>query len=126
MSTLVPASLRRWFVVHAIVDLVFALPILIDPEGTLQLFGWSTVDPVATRLVGAALIALGTESFLGRHASVASFRTMLRLKVLWSLSACLGIALSISGGAPAGAWLFLMVFSSFSLVWIFYWRMLNR
>ena len=39
MSTLVPASLRRWFVVHAIVDLVFALPILIDPEGTLQLFG---------------------------------------------------------------------------------------
>ena len=126
MTASVPASLRTWFVVHAIVDLLFAVPILIDPAFTLKLFGWTIVDPLASRLVGAALIAIGTESYLGRNASLESFRTMLRLKVLWSLSASLGIALSIMQGSPVGAWFFLLIFVGFSVVWTSYWRRLSR
>ena len=45
---------------------------------------------------------------------------MLRLKVLWSLSANLGIALSIAQGAPLMAWLFQAIFVAFSALWISY------
>jgi len=122
----VPARLRTWFVVHFVMDLLFAIPLLLVPVFTLETFGWSTVDPLASRLVGAALVGIGVESFLGRNASVESFHTMLRLKILWSLSACFGIALTIAQGAPVMAWGFLAIFAGFSVVWIYYWRALQR
>lgn len=36
----VPRALRGWFVVHCVVDLIFAVPLLIAPVTTLQIFGW--------------------------------------------------------------------------------------
>lgn len=116
----VPRALRGWFVVHCVIDLIFAVPLLIAPVTTLQLFGWSVVDPLTTRLVGAALVGIGVESYLGRDRSIDHYRGMLRLKVLWSLSANLGIALSIAQGAPPMAWLFQAIFVAFSALWITY------
>jgi hypothetical protein len=118
---MVPKSLRSWFVVHFIADIAFALPLLFAPAAFLPLFGWTHVDPVTTRLVGAALVGIGGESLLGRNADLASFRTMLRLKVLWSLTAIAGFILSLAqGGAPWGTWLFLAIFVGFSSLWTFY------
>jgi hypothetical protein len=122
----VPGSLRRWFVVHFVADALFAAPLLVAPAFTLGLFGWSAVDPLATRLVGAALVGIGVESLLGRNASRDSFRTMLRLKVLWSVTANVGIALSIAEGAPWGAWVFQGIFLVFSSLWIRYALLLGR
>lgn len=116
----IPASLRTWFVIHCVVDLSFAVPLLVAPVTTLQLFGWTTVDPLTTRLVAAALVGIGVESYLGRDGTVEHFRGMLRLKVLWSLTANVGIALSIVQGAPPAAWLFLAIFVAFSGLWIFH------
>ncbi|MGE4233111.1 MAG: hypothetical protein AB7F43_07260 [Bacteriovoracia bacterium] len=116
----VPKSLRVWFFIHFLADIIFAVPLLLFPVGTLQLFGWTTVDPLATRLVGAALIGIGVESLLGRNGSVQSYQTMLRLKILWSISANIGIALTIAQGAPKAAWLFLGIFLPFSCLWIYY------
>jgi hypothetical protein len=118
---MVPSSLRSWFVVHFIADIAFAIPLLIAPAAFLSLFGWTHVDPVATRLVGAALVGIGGESLLGRNADLPTFRTMLRLKVLWSGTANVGLLLSIlEGGAPWGTWLFLGIFLPFSALWIAY------
>jgi len=116
----VPPALRRWFVVHFFADILFAMPLLVAPRATLGLFGWPAVDPVATRLVAAALVGIGVESLLGRSASRDSFKTMLRLKVLWSVTANVGIAWSIAEGAPWGAWLFQGIFLAFSALWIRY------
>lgn len=115
-----PLSLRRWFIIHFVADLLFAFPLLLAPVWTLSLLGWTVIDPLTTRLVGAALVGIGTESFLGRNGSLDSYRGMLRLKVLWSLSANLGIALSIVQGAPTVAWIFQSIFAFFSALWIFY------
>ena len=118
---MVPSSLRSWFVVHFILDIAFALPLLIAPVAFLSLFGWTHVDPVTTRVVGAALVGIGGESLLGRNADLSTFRTMLRLKVLWSGTANVGFLLSIlEGGAPWGTWLFLGIFVPFSALWIAY------
>lgn len=118
---MLPKGLRFWFVVHFIADIIFAIPLLLFPVETLQFFGWTQIDPLATRLVGAALMGIGTESLLGRNASLEVFRAMLNLKIIWSLSAVFGIALSmIQGGPPLFGWIVLAIFGSFSLLWICY------
>lgn len=116
----VPASLRRWFVFHFAVDLAFAVPLIVVPAYTMRLLGWTTVEPVATRLVGAALAAIGLQSLLGRNDSVDAFRAMLGLKCTWSGTAIVGLALSLVQGAPPVTWALLGIFVAFAVVWNYY------
>lgn len=122
----VPPMLRTWFTIHCVVDLLFALPLMIAPVTVLTLLGWTAVDPLATRLVAAALIGIGLESFLGGGNGREHYLGMLRLKVLWSLAANLGIALSIAQGAAPMAWLFQGIFVFFSALWIRYFLLVSR
>lgn len=116
----IPASLRRWFVVHFIVDIAFAVPLMVGPVSTLRLLGWTTVDPVATRLVGAALAGIGIQSLLGRNESSDAFRAMLGLKCIWSGAAVVGLALSMAQGAPPLTAALLAIFVVFAVVWNYY------
>lgn len=117
---MVPDSLRRWFVVHFWADILFAVPLLVAPVWFLGLLGWPCVDPISARLVGAALVGIGVESYLGRNAGVESFRAMLNLKVLWSATATLGILLSQLEGGPAMGWGFFAIFLGFNILWTSY------
>lgn len=120
-----PPGLRTWFIIHFAADMLFGIPLLFFPEWTMGLLGWSPIDPIASRVVGAALMGIGIESWLGRDASAEVYRAMLNLKVIWSSSAILGIGLGLwNGGAPAG-WVFLAVFFVFWLVWLYYRKMLK-
>lgn len=121
----VPQNLRRWFVVHFAVDILFAIPLLLIPEIIMPLFGWKVTDPITTRLVGAALLGIGGESLLGRNAGRNVFKAMLNLKVLWGSAALAGITLGIMNGAPTSAWAFLAIFAVFDCVWIYYWLKLR-
>jgi hypothetical protein len=116
----VPASLRRWFVVHFVADVAFAIPLLVAPVGLLRALGWVNVDPVAARMVGAALAAIGVESLLCRNDGVEAFRSMLRLKCIWSGVAIGGLAVSLAQGAPPMAWAVLGVFVGFAAVWNYF------
>ncbi|HEY5730600.1 MAG TPA: hypothetical protein VIS72_11145 [Anaerolineales bacterium] len=121
----VPDSLRTWFVIHFVADMLTGIPLLLFPELIMPFLGWTMIDPIATRVVGAALMGIGIESYLGRNAGIEVFRAMLNLKVIWSSSAILGIGLGIwKGGAQAG-WLFLSIFFIFWCVWVYYWRRLK-
>lgn len=113
----VPAALRTWFVVHAAVDLLFALPLFFAPRWFLGSLGWTEVDPVTARLVAAALVGIGLESWLARDAPVASYRTMLQLKCVWSAVATLGLAWSALTGSPPLTWGFVAVFAAFHVLW---------
>jgi hypothetical protein len=113
----VPVSLRRWFVVHFIVDVLFAVPLLAVPGTFLRAVGWVEVDSVTARMVGAALAGIGVESYLCRNDGIETFRSMLRLKCIWSGAALLGLALSIAQGAPPFAWVALVIFVGFGLLW---------
>src|SRR5262245_11993105 len=116
----VAPSLRLWFLVHAAIDLVAALALLFAPEALLGRLGWTYVDPASARLVGAALLAIGGQSFLMRDAGPAVYRAMLGLKVIWSLSACFALVAAIGAGAPSATWAFLCIFIMFAGVWIHY------
>lgn len=123
-QTAVPLALKNWFVIHFVTDMLFAIPLMIAPSWALGLFGWSSVDPYTARLVAAALFGIGIESFLTRDASLETYRVMLNLKVIWSLAAVTGIAISLIQGAqdrPWFAWVIFVIFGGFNLVWIL-WR----
>ncbi len=116
-------SLKRWFVVHFVADIAFAIPLFLFPQAFLELLDWRSIDPFASRLVAAALFGIGIESLLGRNAGVATYRNMLDLKIIWSAAATIGILLSIiQSGAPilAVEWLLLFTFLSFHTVWVYY------
>ncbi|MDP2691569.1 MAG: hypothetical protein Q8O95_04170 [bacterium] len=120
-----PLNLRTWFVIHFVADMLFAIPLMLAPEYTLQLLGWTTIDPIATRLVAAALFGIGIESLLGRKASPETFKAMLNLKVIWSGTASLGIVWSVLNGGPESAWMVAGIFAVFCVVWTRY-RILMR
>lgn len=116
----VPDSLRTWFVVHFVADLAAALPLFVAPRAVLGALGWAAVDPIATRLVAAALLGIGIESLLGRRASAETFRAMLNLKLIWSGSAALGALWSQLDGGPPLGWAVVAIFGGFHTVWLYY------
>lgn len=124
MSAEVPKSLRVWFMVHFIVDMIFAIPLMVNPVWFLGLFGFNLIDPLTARLVGAALIGIGGESFFMNKKGIESYHVLLTLKILWSVSAVVAIGLSIFQGGPKSEWLFLAIFFVFSIIWIYYKRRL--
>ena len=117
----VPKALRTWFVIHFVADVVFALPLFVAPRAFLVLLGWNEVDPLATRMVAAALFGIGIQSLLGRNEGAETFRGMLNLKIIWASTATLGILASIAQGAPTMAWAFAGIFAGFGGIWA-YWR----
>ncbi len=120
VSRNIPKSLRVWFVIHFAIDIIFAIPMLLVPEFLMPLMGWSVVDPITSRLVGAALLGIGVESLLGRNANRDVFKAMLNLKIIWASGAVLGIGLGILAGGPPLAWIFLVIFAAFLGLWVYY------
>ena len=120
----VPKGLKTWFVVHFVVDLLFAIPLMIAPVAALTLLGWETIDPFTTRIVAAALFGIGIESWLGRNAGLEAFRGMLNLKVIWSSAVIIGLVWSLLDGYQGDLFfplLILALFLVFNIVWV-YWR----
>ena len=124
MENNVPKGLRQWFVVHFWADMIFAVPLMIAPRFLLEMFGWQQVDPFTARIVAAALFGIGIESYLGRNAGREAFIGRLNFKIIWSLAVILGIVWSLAEGAQGGpfmAWVLLLIFAAFNILWI-YWR----
>ena len=115
--------LSYWFIVHGIVDILFAIPLMVIPEAFLEALGWQVVDPFVARVVGAALIGIGGESLIAMKAELDSVKRMLELKILWSVAAIVGLIISavIAESMPWGVWPIGGIFVVFSIVWVV-WR----
>lgn len=124
-----PVALQRWFFIHFILDVLFALPLLITPRFFLLLLGWESVDPVAARLVAAALFGIGIESLLARRVPLTSFPALLDLKLIWSSAALVGLFVSIIEGVhgvPWALWAFVAIFAAFNILWGWWRRRVMR
>jgi hypothetical protein len=106
----IPPSLRTWFFVHFLVDVVLGIPLLIAPELVLPRLGFGVVDGVAPRLLGAALIAIGLQALRSRQADRATCRAFLALELVWSVAAMTGMIIAIGTGAPSVTWAILSAF----------------
>lgn len=117
-------ALRKFFVLHFVIDVVSAIPLFLCPTLLLTTLGWQVVDPVAARMVAAALFGIGIESYIGRNSSRDSLIGMLNLKIIWSFSAIMGIGTSMMQNIqqnPLALKIIFITFIAFNLLWV-YWR----
>ena len=122
----VPNSLRTWFFIHFLFDYLFGIPLLFFPKQFLILFGFPVIDFFAARLVGAALLGIGGVSLLSNKTGFETYNSLLNLKIIWSLSAIIGILITMSQSYLAAEWLFFFIFLVFSLIWIYYKLKINN
>lgn len=115
MAKSVPISLRRWFLIHFVVDMIFGIPLLLYPQFVADLLGIGLVEPVTARLVGAALLGIGGASFFAHKKGREVYDSLLNLKIIWSVSAIIALLIS----RPI-LWPIVVIFGVFSLVWIYY------
>jgi hypothetical protein len=114
----VPPALRTWFLVDAVVDFLAAAPLLAAPGLLLRQLGWTCVDPISARLVGAAMLANAAATFASRAAGVETYRALLRGKLIWCVAGAASMFVAVGAGAPSAAWLFLSAFVAFAGIWL--------
>ena len=124
----VPTALRTWFVIHAVVDYVIAIPLFLIPTLLLEFMGWNTVDPIMARLVAAALFGIGGISFFSRDEQVNTYRTLVTMKMIWSITAEIGFLVSFlvdMNNFPGIAWAFFGMFVIFTMAWGYWLNLLK-
>ena len=114
----VSKSLRFWFKIHFLVDLLVAVFLIFFTAWTLQLFGFVNENLVFVRVVGAALLGIGGASLFTKTKD--QFEVMLNLKIIWSVSAIAVILYGIIVTKNYWLWLFVVIFAIFSAAWIYY------
>jgi uncharacterized membrane protein HdeD (DUF308 family) len=144
LDTSASKGLQITFLVHAILSLVMGLALMLVPGRSLSLLGWvpdwvqlpnselsipgqTFVDPLITRLLGAALLALAYLSFRcwsgvrrmsGEVHLVVEFETVL---CALSMIAILIAMLTMERGAGAIVWVILLVYTVFFAAWGVFW-----
>ena len=118
MRHTIPPNLKIWFTIHFLVDTVLAIPLIIFPGWILHLFGFTVIIPTLARLVGAALLGIGVTSLFTKTKE--QFEIMLTLKIVWSLTAIMGLLWSIAEGAPGALWAVVIIFILFLGIWMYY------
>lgn len=113
-------ALKITFLIHAIVSAVGGLLLLIIPGRTLLFFGWAPIDPILSRVLGAALLALGWSSFRGWQATEREqVQILVELEAVFTVLACVGLLrhLLFARYLPI-VWLLFAVFFIFAIAWI--------
>ena len=116
---MIPKSLRQWFLLHFVVDSIFAVALIFYPQQLLDLIGLQG-NVLLLRVIGAALIAIGGASFLMHKGGKKEYSIMLNFKLLWSISAVLILLFS----KPL-LWPIIILFLIFMSAWIYYKKSYN-
>lgn len=87
-------ALKIVFLIHFFVSTLFGLVFLIFPEIHEIFLGWPyTVDPISSRILGAALLGFATASLLGwRETEWLKVKIIIQMEIAW-LS--VGVAISV-------------------------------
>jgi len=113
-------TLRTIFLAHAIVGLVFGVPMLLFPGRFLTWFSWAPIDPIISRLLGAALLALAWSSFRGWRADdKARVALLLELEAVFTVLSCVGLLRHLLFGRyPFMPWLIFVIMAIFAVAWV--------
>jgi hypothetical protein len=113
-------SLRTLFLVHAVVGLILGLPLLIAPGRVLIFLGWARVDPMLSRMLGAALLALAWSSYRAWGAEDrARVALLLELEAVFTVLGCVGLLRHLlTGPYPLVPWIMLAITAAFAVAWV--------
>jgi hypothetical protein len=111
------------FLIDAIASLVIGAFLLIIPGRTLTAIGWVPFDPLMTRLLGAALLALAWGSFRGwRATQYQQVAILVEVQAIFATLGAIGLLrhLLIAWFPPLG-WITFGLLAVTALAWGFVW-----
>jgi hypothetical protein len=113
-------SLRTLFLIHAVVGVIFGVPMLIAPGRLLMFLRWWPIDPIISRLLGAALLALAWSSFRGwRTDDRARVALLLEMEAVYTVLGCVGLLRHLLFGSfPFVPWAVFAILAAFAVAWI--------
>ena len=117
-------GLKVLFLIHATVSFIFGIQIYLIPGIWTGSVSWVPFDPVMTRLYGAALLGLAFSSWLGfRATNWGEVRMIIQMEIAFTASSALGgLYELLFASAPRVAWLIVLLYVAFGLVWFFFYR----
>ena len=113
-------ALKYTFLIHAVVAVLFGVPLLIVPGRFLGWFGWAPIDPIISRVLGAALLALAWSSFRGWRATErAQVAILVEMEAVFTVLGCAGLLRHLlSARYPAMVWMVFAILGIFAIAWI--------
>jgi len=114
------SSLKITFLLHAIVAFLLGLLLLAAPGRSLLFLGWDPIDPLMSRMLGAALLALSWSSIRGYMAdSWDQVEIVVELEAAFTVLASVGLIRHLLVGSwPWYAWTTFIVLALFAVAWI--------
>ncbi len=115
-------SLRITFILHTIVSFVFGLALLIIPGRFLNLFGWAPIDPLISRMLGAALLGLGWGSYRGWRANTwDEVEFLLQVEAAFTVLASVGMLRHLLIASwPWYVWMVFAFYAIFAVSWVYH------
>lgn len=115
------ASLRYTFVAFTLLTFLVGALLLIAPGRFLALIGWAPVDPILTRILGAALLALAWASEQGAQANDRTqVRELIQVEAVFCVLATVGVLRHLLGGAsyPPVLWIVAAISGLYAILWV--------
>ena len=112
--------LKGTLAVYTAVTAVAGLSLLLAPGRFLGLFDWLPVDPILSRILGAALLALAWSALRGLRAGGGAITALVvEVQAGFCLLAALGVLRHLLfAHYPAVVWILFFALALFSLLWL--------
>ena len=112
--------LKPTLLIHAIVSATLGALLLIIPGYFLQWLSWMPIDPIITRLLGAALLALAWGDFRGwRQLAKSDITLLVEVQLAFSALGSIGVLRHlVTGGWPAMVWIVFGGLTLFTIAWV--------
>jgi hypothetical protein len=117
--------LKTTFVVHVVLSGVLGLVLLIMPGRFLQLLGWASIDPILSRILGAALLALAWGDYGGwRGVDQAAQMSLVQMQLAFAALSAIGVLRHLlAARQPVMVWLLFAGCVVFAALWaVALWR----
>lgn len=114
-------SLQSTFLIQAVIAFFVGLPLLAAPGVFLGALGWAPVDPILSRILGSALLALAWACLRGwQSPTQGQAATLAQSGAIFCVLSALGILRHLLTGAgyPLLVWLILAGFTILAIAWI--------
>lgn len=117
--------LKVVFPVHAVVAAVSGALLLIIPGRSLQWVDWAPIDPILTRVLGAALLGLAWSSLRGwRAREWREVAILVEAEAAFTILGAVGVLRHlVTSTWPVTVWVLFGVLAAFALAWVVAWFM---